>query len=65
MADKKPMGFKVDYYVTSKTGGKSRNNFSTGINQINGAHSETAVLAYLRKRHPDAREITIMELEWQ
>lgn len=65
MPNHKPTTFYVDYYVTSKSGSKGRNSFSTGITQINGAQSESAVLAYLRKKHPDARDITIMKLDWK
>jgi hypothetical protein len=62
---RKATSFSVDYYVTYKGGNRGRFQMTTGITQIDGAQSETAVLAYLKKRHSEARDITIMKLEWK
>jgi len=56
----------VDYYITYKEGNRGRTQVTVSVDQqLNGARSETAVLAYLKKKHPEARDITIMKLEWK
>lgn len=65
MPNPNPKTFYVDYKFFTKMGTPSRAQFSTGLSQISGAQSESAVLSYLRKKHPDSREIIIMKLEWK
>jgi hypothetical protein len=65
MPNTKPTKFYVDYtYTTTERGVRNRSSFTTGLGQINGAQSESAVLAYLRKKH-NAFEVTIMKLDWK
>ena len=59
-----PSQFLVDYYVITPKGSRARFQLRTGLYQILGARSETAVLAYLRKRHPNT-EIQIQSLDWK
>jgi len=57
--------FSVDYIFQTKTGGPHRTQLvSTNMQLPNLASSETAVLAWLRKRHTGC-EITIVSLDWQ
>jgi hypothetical protein len=55
--------FVVDYFVISPKGTKGRFQQRTGLTQIQNARSETAVLAYLRRRHPGT-EIQIQSLNF-
>jgi hypothetical protein len=58
--------FWVDYYVTTRTPKGSRTRFQrqSGLNQIRGAKSETAVWGYLQSLHPGC-DIQIQALEWR
>lgn len=57
--------FSVDYIYQTATGGPHRTQLiSTNTQLPNLATSETAVLAWLRKRHVGC-EITIISLDWQ
>jgi hypothetical protein len=58
--------FHVEYTHKSAGGSTTRTQLSTSVNQLSHpkARSETAVLAYLKRRHP-GHEITILSLEYQ
>ena len=56
---------EVDYFaVTLASGARGRFKRTIGMNQLNLAQSETAVLFYLRKQHPKC-EIIIQRLEFK
>lgn len=56
--------FRVDYLVSPKHGAPTRTQLSSSNVQLPAlATSETAVLAWLKRRHPGA-EITIITLDW-
>lgn len=56
--------FLVDYTYGRPGGSVTRTRILTSNrNLTNLAQSETAVLAFLRKRHPGL-EVTIISLEW-
>jgi len=58
--------FKVAYVVTSPSGNHAR--FERGgalSNMYGNPQSETAVLAYLRKLHPQAKDISIQNLSFE
>lgn len=56
--------FHVDYLVVTPKGSRSRFRIQTGLSQINNARSETAVLAYLRRRHPGT-DVLIYSLDFK
>ena len=58
-----PKEFVVDYYVTTPKGTKGRFQLRTGLTQIRGARSETAVRSYLKLKHPTC-EIDIQRLDF-
>ncbi len=60
---KKNVTFSVDYYTISEKG-QSRQSRNTGLSQIQGAESETAVKAYLQRLHP-GKEIQIQKLTFK
>lgn len=60
---KKPTNYRVDYYY-EHNGSRGRTQLNGSVMQhLHGATTETAVLSYLRKKHPGC-EITMMNLEW-
>ena len=61
-----PTRFEVEYTYQRQGGSPCRSRLTTTVNQLANpaARSETAVLAYLRKRHPNT-EITILDLSYQ
>lgn len=58
--------FQVEYIHKSPHGSSARTRLSTSVTQLAHAQarSETAVLTYLRRRHP-GHDITILTLEYQ
>lgn len=64
MANNKPIRYQVDYYY-GRDGSRARKKLGGYVSQhLQGATTENAVLAYLRKMHP-GYEITIMSLDWE
>jgi hypothetical protein len=61
---KDPTTFAVDYYVKTPRGSMSRFKRTSGLNVMRGSPmSETAVLSYLRTKHPGT-EIQINRLSF-
>lgn len=57
--------YNVDYYVVTPQGSRGRFTMTGSVDQSSmlGATSETAVLAFLRTRHPGT-DIQIQSLNW-
>lgn len=63
MSDKKPTGYRADYYY-SKGLSKTRTQLTGSVSQhLHGATTESAVMFYLRSKH-QGYEIYLMGLEW-
>jgi hypothetical protein len=62
----KPAIYRADYYYKHPGHGSSTRTQITGsVSQhLNGATTENAVVAYLRRRHR-GHEILLMSLEWK
>ena len=61
---KTPKDYKVDYYY-SKNGARTRTTMTGSVSQhLQGATTESAVLNYLRNKHP-GYEILLMSLDWR
>ena len=62
----KPTRYKADYtYQRPGGGSRTRTKISGYVSQhLRGATTESAVLQYLRTKHP-GYEITLMSLEWE
>lgn len=60
-----PTRFVAQYYYRTKNGGRTRTQLGASTNQLSSsiARTESAVLAYLRKRHPGL-EIELVSVEW-
>jgi hypothetical protein len=61
-----PQRFSVDYYVTTRTdkGSSTRFKLVGRLDQMQGSpRSETAVLGYLRRKHPNT-DVQINSLEF-
>ena len=66
MTNQKPTAFRADYYY-QKIGvpvGTRTGHVGSVSQHLHGATTESAVLEYLRKRHP-GYEISLMSLEWR
>ncbi len=65
MANTKPTSYRADYYYEKRpNGSRTRRQTSGYVHQhLEGATTESAVLKYLRKKHP-GHEITLMSVEW-
>jgi len=60
----KPTNDRADYYY-SKGGSRTRTTITGSVSQhLHGATTESAVLNYLRNKHP-GYEILLMNLEWR
>lgn len=63
MAKDKPTGYRADYYY-SKGLGRTRTQLTGSVSQhLQGATTESAVMSYLRSKHP-GYEIHLMSLDW-
>jgi hypothetical protein len=63
----KPSSYRANYYYkrTGANGKGARTQISGTVSgHLGGATTESAVLAYLRKKHPGC-EVTLMELQWK
>jgi hypothetical protein len=58
------MNASVEYFAKTPLGSETRFQLRIGLEQMRGAQSETAVLGYLRQRHPQC-EITIASLKFE
>lgn len=59
----KPKHYRADYYY-SRNLSRTRTQLTGSVSQhLNGATTESAVLSYLRRKHP-GYEIDLMSLEW-
>jgi hypothetical protein len=64
MTDKKIKEYRADYYYR-KGNARTRSQISGNVWQhLEGATTESAVIAYLRRRHP-GYEIDLMSVEWR
>jgi hypothetical protein len=63
---RRPTRAVVDYYAITPKGSRTRfPNIGIGLNQMQGnPRSETAVLAYLRKKHPGC-DIQINDIDFE
>lgn len=61
---RQPTMFYADYYVITPNGSRTRFTRSSGLQHINMARSETAVLFYLRTLHPKC-EVIIQGLDFK
>jgi hypothetical protein len=66
MSTSTPTSYVADYYYTkSGLGTGSRTKIKGSVSQhLRGATTESAVLTYLRQKHP-GYEIKLMGLEWK
>lgn len=65
MSTGRPTRFTVEYTYGRPNGSRTRTRLSTSVTQlVQPAKSETAVLAYLKRRHPGL-EIIILFIEWE
>lgn len=63
MSNKKPNNYRADYYY-GKGLSRTRTQLTGSVSQhLQGATTESAVMSYLRKKHP-GYEIDLMSLEW-
>lgn len=59
----KPQHYRADYYY-SKNGSRTRTQLMGSVSQhLQGATTESAVLSYLRRKHP-GYDIDLMSLDW-
>ena len=60
------MHYVADYYYQKPgVGSRTRTKITGNVSQhLQGATTESAVLAYLRKKHP-GHEVTLMSLDWK
>lgn len=58
--------FRVEYTYMTEGGSRTNTSLTSSTNQLGyvPVASETSVLAYLRKRHPNC-DIVIRNLEWK
>ncbi len=66
MTVKKPTAFRADYYYQKiGSAARTRTGHVGSVSQhLHGATTESAVLEYLRKKHP-GYDISLMSLEWR
>jgi hypothetical protein len=66
MAEQKPTSYRADYYYQKPgIGSKSRTQITGSVSQhLHSATTESAVLNYLRSKHP-GYEIILMSLDWE
>lgn len=56
--------FKVEYFAVTPSGTRTRFTTTQSLSVVNKSTSETAVYAFLKKRHPKA-DIEILKLEYR
>ena len=61
-----PINYTADYYYHKHgVGSRTRTTIVGSVSQyLQGATTESAVLSYLKKKHPGC-EITLMKLTWK
>ncbi len=66
MTDRKPSSYRADYYYQKPgVAAKTRTQITGSVSQhLHGATTESAVLNYLRAKHP-GYEILLMSLDWK
>ncbi len=66
MTERKPSSYRADYYYQKPgVGAKTRTQITGSVSQhLHGATTESAVLNYLRAKHP-GYEILLMSLDWR
>ena len=61
----KPTSYRADYYYQKPGGSRARTSISGPVGgHLQGASTESAVVAYLKKKHP-GYEIVLVKLDWK